>query len=103
MAPVPLVTIINANGRLGRVATTYPPYVQGLLREAPADVVAGAIETGDRDVSDTVEPELLMPARNASTETWRAYALSRPDSGLSSDEVEAMNRDALVAHFHKEN
>lgn len=40
-----------------------------------------------------------MPAKNASTDDWRAFGL---DHGLSSEQVADMSRDDLVAHFTKE-
>lgn len=114
-----LVTIINPNGRRGRVASTYPPLVDGLLEVAedqdedldpveipkpPAPVAQAPVEVPvNLAAAAAMEVAAEMPARNASTETWRAYAQSRPDSGLSSDEVEAFTRDEFVAHFHKEN
>lgn len=116
-----LVTIRNANGQLGRVPATYPPLVAGKLQRvdddgnpsgpAPAPETPGVTDGS----SDPVEVPVNLaeaarleaadeaPAKNASTETWRDYARTRPDSGLSSDEVEAMNRDELVAHFTEEN
>lgn len=115
-----LVTIINANGRRGRVAATYPPLVNGLLEvaeEQDEDLDPVQIPSPPPVVEERPAPEVPvnlaaaaametadeMPAKNASTETWRGYAQSRPDSGLSSDEVEAFTRDEFVAHFHKEN
>lgn len=114
-----LVTIINANGRRGKVAATYPPLVNGDLEIAevqdedlePVEIPSPppVVEELTPEVpvnlaaAAAMEADAEMPARNASTETWREYARTRPDSDLSSDEVEAFTRDEFVAHFHKEN
>ena len=84
---VPMRTIVNANGRKGRVAATYPPLVAGELKLAPKERRAQA-EDPDQ-----------MPAKSASTEAWRSYAVR---NGLTSDEAEALTRDELVAQFTKE-
>lgn len=82
--PVPLVEIVNPNGRKGHVAATSRA-AQAYKRPPSAERSTAG---GD------LPPD--APARNASTDTWRAYALT---NGLTSQQVEDMTRDDLVAHF----
>jgi hypothetical protein len=46
-----------------------------------------------------VEPQDSRPARNASTEAWRAYAV---EHGLTADEATELTRDQLVELFTTE-
>lgn len=99
-----LVTIVNSNGRKGRVAASYPPLLAGKLRVAPS-------ERGDRipadDPSVVVDPTSVpeLPAANASTDVWQAHASSpagrefATSRGLDPDEVATRSRDDLVALF----
>lgn len=47
-------------------------------------------------VKDDAQAHVERPARNASTEAWRAYAVAR---GMSADEAAAHTRDELVALY----
>lgn len=99
-----LVTIVHKSGRKGRVAATYPPLVQGLIKVAPS-------ERGDHipaddpsiEVDPTDVPEL--PSRGASTDVWQAHASSAAgrefaaSRDLDPDEVTTWSRDELVALF----
>lgn len=104
-----LVTIVNANGRKGRVAASYPPLVAGLMTVAPSERGGGR---GGRDVSaDDPSIEVdptdvpVMPPANASTDVWQAHASSdagrefATSRGLDPDEVATRSRDDLVALF----
>lgn len=79
---VKTVEIVNPNGRKGRVAATYQPYVDGAFKLAPSR----RFPNGE-----------AAPAANASTDVWRSYAVSQ---GLPGDEADAMTRDELVARFN---
>lgn len=99
-----LVTIVNSNGRKGRVASTYPPLVAGKVRVAPSER-GDQIPTDDPsiEVDPTDVPEL--PAANASTTVWQAHASSAAgrefaaSRDLDPDEVATWSRDDLVALF----
>lgn len=62
-----------------------------VVEEAAADVVADV--EAESDVDDA-EPQ---PAKNASTETWRAWAVDH--GGMSAEDAGALSRDELVARF----
>lgn len=99
-----LVTIVNGNGRKGRVSRSYPPLVAGKVRIAPSER-GGQIPADDPsiEVDPTHVPEL--PSRGASTDDWQAHASSpagrefATSKGLDPDEVVTYSRDALVALF----
>lgn len=91
---VPMRTIVNANGRKGRVAETYPPLVAGDLKLAPSDRIPDKAFEDDPDVVAAFDEPI--PAKNAGADVWRTYAVSQ---GLTDDEAEAMSRDDLVAMF----
>lgn len=80
-------------------ATLSIPQKKYDLRPDRFELVDGsAVDQGGNPLPP-VSPE-LMPARNASTDEWRAFGLER---GLSSEQADDMSRDDLVAHFTKEN
>lgn len=99
-----LVTIVNSNGRKGRVSAKYPPLLAGKLKVAPSE--RGEQVPAD-DPSIEVDPHVVpeLPPANASTDVWQAYASS--DAGrefaisrdLDPDEVVTRSRDDLVALF----
>lgn len=53
-------------------------------------------DTADVDGDGGAEP---LPRRNASVETWRAFAAAH---GMAAEEASSMSRDELVAHYTKE-
>lgn len=92
---IEMVEIVNPNGRKGKVAATSK--AAAAYRQPPS---------ARPDEEPPVAPALPanlgpeMPAGNASTEVWRAYASDpRTPNGLSSDEADQMSRDELVDHF----
>lgn len=100
-----LVTIVNPNGRKGRVAASFPPLVAGLLRVAPSER-GGQIPADDPSivVDPTDVPEL--PSKGASTDVWQAFAASDAGRdlatrmGIDPEEVDpTKSRDELVALF----
>lgn len=52
----------------------------------------------ERDVDGDGQVEKL-PARNASTEAWRQFAV---EHGMTPEQADGLGRDELVAHFSKE-
>ena len=54
----------------------------------------------DGPAAESSQPGGERPRDNASTETWRAYAI---DHGMTPEEVENLSRDDLVARYPKEN
>lgn len=103
--PDNLVTIVNGNGRKGRVPASYPPLVAGKVRLAPSERGGRDVPADDPsiEVDPTHVPEL--PPANASTDVWRAHASSdagrdfATSNGLDPDEVITYSRDDLVALF----
>lgn len=99
-----LVTIVNSNGRKGRVSPKYPPLLAGKLRLAPSE---RAGQVPDDDPSIEVDPHHVpeLPPANASTDVWQSYAASdvgrafAVDNDLDPDEVPTRSRDDLVALF----
>lgn len=45
------------------------------------------------------EHEPAQPARNATTDEWRTYAIAR---GMTTDQAASMGRDELIAHTSTE-
>jgi hypothetical protein len=106
--PAELVKIVNANGRVGWVADTYPPYVSGALRRAPSEAddtsvpatVAGLVTPDTEEAKPAEADEDLPPAKNATKAAWVDYATNR--HGLDVAEAEDMTRDELVDYFTPE-
>jgi hypothetical protein len=103
--PDNLVTIVNGNGKKGRVPASYPPLVAGHLRLAPSERDGREVPADDPsiEVDPTSVPEL--PSAGASTAVWQAHASSdagrefATSKGLDPDEVATRSRDDLVALF----
>lgn len=83
---VKLVQIVNPNGRKGWVAET--SRAAEVYKRPPSTRTEQ--EPGDGDG---------LPAKNASTETWRAYATAH---GMSAEDADQMSRDDVVAHYESE-
>lgn len=98
---VRLVKIINANGRTGWVAETYPPLVAGELRRAPSQAADDATDepTGEPDAEPIPVPADELPSRWASDETWREFGASH---GLPPEQVVDMSAKDIRAQFTKE-
>lgn len=58
------------------------------------DQTAEVVEVAVEEVADEPEPR---PAGNASTETWRTWAVEH--GGMSAEEAGALSRDQLVERF----
>lgn len=104
MSQPELVTIVNANGRKGRVAPSYPPLVVGKLRVAPSER-GGQVPADDPSIEVDPTDVPVLPPANASTDVWQAHASSAAgrefsaSRGLDPDEVATYSRDDLVALF----
>lgn len=51
---------------------------------------------GAAAAGDTGQDADGLPARNASTEVWRSYAV---EHGVTEDQAQQLGRDELIAHF----
>lgn len=78
---VELVEIVNPNGTKGTVASTSK--VAGYAR--------------DRQHGYRLPPSARQPAKSASAEVWRDYAV---ENGVPAEVAAGMTRDDLVAHFN---
>jgi hypothetical protein len=96
---IELVEIVNpVTGRKGKVAATSRAATK--YRQPPSQRAVDEPSV-DPDLPANLGP--AQPARNASTEEWRAYASDpRTPNGLSPDEAEQLGRDELIDHFNTE-
>lgn len=100
--PLPGVTGIHAGINFtGGVATIDDSVKEEAAALAYFQQAGYTIEPVDEpepvEDEEVVEPA-AMPAKNASTEDWRAYAVAQ---GMPEDEANAATRDALVDRYTK--
>ncbi|HET6915734.1 MAG TPA: hypothetical protein VFH56_06545 [Acidimicrobiales bacterium] len=87
-----------AGGHLEIVPRPYRVLVNNYTRGAQGEVVDLPLRVDEErallagGIVERADPEPDEPAGNASTEEWRAYALSR---GASEEEVDGLGRDDL--------
>jgi hypothetical protein len=79
---------------------SFPDYVETSSQKAREQEPDGtAFPTAVADEVEADEDEQQSPAKNASTEEWRSYAITQ---GMADDEAASMSRDDLVAHYSTE-
>lgn len=88
---VQLVQIVNPNGRKGWVAET--SHTAAVYKRPPSALAE------PQQLVEAAPEGVEVPARSASTEAWRDYAVA---AGMPQDEADQMSRDQLVAHYKSE-